>query len=257
VNEVVDGEGGIRLLRSTMEAATPDYMRWGAVREMHQPSAVGTALGVDWDERGAFFRCKVVDDAAWAKVQAGVYKGFSVGVLPRVMRGNQVTQATWAETSLVDRPKDPDAAFSVFRAEGFDAEAEVEVVEEAEPLSEGDFEARMEQALEPILAQLQRLEAMSGELVTRAEAAEAALATAQETIQRLEHSPARLGPVRYPSALERDFPANAGADTAETTALKNELKRLAEATPKEPDEQQRFANVQRMQVIQMQLREVA
>lgn len=135
VNEVVEGEGGIRLLRSTMEAATPDYMRWGAVREMHQPSAVGTALDVQWDETGAFFRCKVVDDAAWAKVEAGVYKGFSVGVLPRVMRGNNVTVACWAETSLVDRPKDPDTAFSVFRAEGFDPTAEVEV-EDLEPAAD-------------------------------------------------------------------------------------------------------------------------
>ena len=41
-NETVEGEGGIRLKREAMQAATPDYLRWGAVREMHTASAAGT-----------------------------------------------------------------------------------------------------------------------------------------------------------------------------------------------------------------------
>lgn len=130
VNEVVEGEGGVRLLRSTMEAATPDYLRWGAVREMHQPVAAGVAMGVEWDDRGAFLRAHIVDDQAWEKVKAGVYKGFSLGIVPRMLRGNQITQATWIENSLVDRPKDPDAIVTAWRLEGSDPDAEVEVEEE-------------------------------------------------------------------------------------------------------------------------------
>jgi len=52
---------GVNLTRAAMEEAA-DYMRWGAVREMHGPNAAGTALGVEFDEKGAFFRAKIVDD---------------------------------------------------------------------------------------------------------------------------------------------------------------------------------------------------
>lgn len=127
VNEVVEGEGGIRLKRSAMEAATEDYMRWGAVRAMHQPIAAGTAEAVEWDEKGAFLRAKIVDDAEWAKVESGVYKGFSVGVRPRVVRGKSVEKCTWVENSLVDRPADPDAEFSIARADDADADIDVEI----------------------------------------------------------------------------------------------------------------------------------
>lgn len=137
VNEVVDGEGGIRLKRSAMEAATPDYLRWGAVREMHRAQAAGTATapgcGVEWDEKGAFIRAKIVDDQAWQKVKEGVYKGFSVGVLPQLLRGKDIEKCLWAENSLVDRPKDPDCPITCFRAEGLDLDAEVECEVEEEP----------------------------------------------------------------------------------------------------------------------------
>jgi len=115
VNETVPGEGGMRLKRTAMEGATGDYMKWGAIREMHQPSAAGTALSVEWDEKGARIRAKVVDDQAWKKVTERVYKAFSIGVMPTVVRGKDVEQCMWAETSLVDRPKDQDATLDVFR----------------------------------------------------------------------------------------------------------------------------------------------
>jgi hypothetical protein len=133
VNEWVGD--GVNLLRSAMIAASEDYMKWGAVREMHQPSAVGTAigevvvrseggdsetlpLGVMWDERGAFFRCKVVDPTAILKLDEGVYRGFSVGVAARVVRGNNWEKVAWIENSLVDRPADTDADFTAIRVDG-------------------------------------------------------------------------------------------------------------------------------------------
>lgn len=129
VNETVQGEGGIRLKRTSMEAATPDYMKWANIREMHDPKkAVGTTSSVKWDEKGAHMTLRVTDDAAWQKVKQGVYKGLSVGVIPQVMRGKDVEKCTWMETSLVDRPADPDAKITVFRADGFDPDAEHDVV---------------------------------------------------------------------------------------------------------------------------------
>ena len=116
VNETVEGEGGLRLRRSAMEAATPDYMRWANVRRMHQPDAVGVAEQVEWDGAGARMSLRVVDDDAWEKIVAGVYKGLSVGVVPTVVQGKDVLACRWVETSLVDRPRDPDARIVAVRA---------------------------------------------------------------------------------------------------------------------------------------------
>lgn len=124
---------GINLTRKAMEAAASDYMKWGAVREMHGPSAAGTAESVEFDDKGAFLRALIVDKDAIDKVEAKVYKGFSVGVRGKVMRGNKVESCDWIENSLVDRPADPDAVFAIARAENADtSEADVEVLDEEE-----------------------------------------------------------------------------------------------------------------------------
>ena len=127
VNETVEGEGGVCIERAAMEEATPEYMRHGAVREMHQPIAAGTALSADWDDKGCRLRAKIVDPIARLKCEEGVYKGFSISIAPRMRVGNRIKQVKWGENSLVDVPKDPDALFSLYRAEGFDPNAEVEV----------------------------------------------------------------------------------------------------------------------------------
>lgn len=145
VNESV-GKGQATIARAAMEAATKAYMDWGCVREMHGANAVGTAndgatpqLGVTWDDTGAFFRCKVVDDAAWEKTKQGVFKGFSVGVKPLVMRGNTVQKCDWVEVSLVDRPRDPDTRLSIARSESYNGETEFEVESEEDPVVRGAF----------------------------------------------------------------------------------------------------------------------
>lgn len=140
VNEVVGGEGGIRLKRSAMEAATPDYLKYGAIREMHQPIAAGTCLQATWDEKGCRLRAEIVDDAAIKKIERKVYKGFSVGVNPKLMRGKEVEECEWPETSLVDRPKDPDALF-LHRAQVQDPEADIPVEVVAVPPAPVDLPA--------------------------------------------------------------------------------------------------------------------
>jgi len=111
---------GWNLKREALEAAASDYMRWGAIRVMHQPVAAGTAKAVDFDDNGAFLRAKIVDDNEWRKVKEGVYKGFSIGGKPKIVRGKDIEVFDWVETSLVDRPADPDAVFTLVRMEGTD-----------------------------------------------------------------------------------------------------------------------------------------
>lgn len=128
VNETVPGEGGIRLTRKAMQDATPDYLKTGTIRSMHQPLAAGKPISVDWDEKGAYLRAKIVDDQEWKKVKEGVYKGFSIGVNPLTIRGLDVKSCEWWDSSLVDRGKDKDALFSLWHADGFDPDAEHDVV---------------------------------------------------------------------------------------------------------------------------------
>jgi hypothetical protein len=105
-----------------MKAALPGYLAFGAIREMHQPSAAGTALEVNVDEDG-FTRltAHIVDPVAVAKVKAGVYKGLSIGgkVLQRDPKDpTTITALKLMEISLVDRPCNPEASINMWKAEG-------------------------------------------------------------------------------------------------------------------------------------------
>lgn len=132
VNEVVRGEGGIRLKRSAMEASTAAYLAEGTVRAMHQPIAAGKPIEVTWDKTGAFLRAFIADDQEWRKVKTGVYRGFSIGVNGKVTPGTMdVDECEWWDTSLVDRGKDPDAKFMAFRAEGAEENFTPDVVIDA------------------------------------------------------------------------------------------------------------------------------
>jgi len=282
VNEVVPGEGGIRLRREAMEAATPEYLRAGTVRAMHQPIAAGKPLEVTWDAKGAYLRAKIVDDNEWEKVKEGVYKGFSVSVNGLTMRGRDVETCEWWDSSLVDRGKDRDALFSVWRAPGFTPveEVEVEVLAEAPEIAHqepGAAEAEVETELARIAVpegwtpeQIETFRAAWDEslardyreTLTRLEQSQAelarvqtALAAAEERVKALERSPAPVqSPVRFPAALEREFAANQGlVPDAETTALQEELTRLLSSRPATREEQE--TAVHRLQVVKMQLAE--
>jgi len=96
-------------------------MRFGAVREMHQPIAAGTALSIDVDEAGiTHFEAHVVDAGSVQKVNTGVLKGFSIGgsvthrddLNKKVIDGLKLT-----EISLVDVPCNPDAVFQIAKFE--------------------------------------------------------------------------------------------------------------------------------------------
>lgn len=144
-SEAVDSDGEV-ITADAMKAALPDYMKFGAVREMHQPSAAGTAIEATVEDDGrTFFGAHVVDPIAVKKVETGVYKGFSIGgkVTGRDdLNKAIITGIRLVEVSLVDRPANPEAVFTCYKADGMDEEpaAEVSAVDQlAELLNKGEI----------------------------------------------------------------------------------------------------------------------
>lgn len=123
----VDDQGET-ITAEAMKAAIPGYMKWGAVREMHQPIAAGTALEASVDDKGrTMIGVHVVDSAAVAKVETGVYKAFSIGakVLARNATDKKIIEKVdWIETSLVDRPANPNAVITICKAAGAEDESD-------------------------------------------------------------------------------------------------------------------------------------
>ena len=106
-----------------LAAALPAWFNeWGNIREMHRPSAVGkgielTDLGNQWQ-----LRARVVDKAAIEKVDAGIYQGYSIGVIwPKVTKdasapGGRIVGGEIVEVSLVDRPSNTNSKFVIAKA---------------------------------------------------------------------------------------------------------------------------------------------
>jgi hypothetical protein len=116
----VDSDGET-ITPDAMKAAIPDYMKFGAVREMHQPMAAGTALHAEVNAEGKTeFSAHIVDPLACKKVTTGVYKGFSIGgkVTSRDTANKTIISGLkLVEVSLVDRPANPEALMTMYKAE--------------------------------------------------------------------------------------------------------------------------------------------
>src|SRR6267378_729360 len=118
-SETVDDQDEI-VRADAIRAALPDYMRFPALREMHQLSAAGTTLEAEVGDDGMTrIVAHVVDPVAVAKVKNKVYRGFSIG--GRVTQrdaGNPkaITGLVLSEISLVDRPANPEAVYDCWKA---------------------------------------------------------------------------------------------------------------------------------------------
>src|SRR5271163_456240 len=118
-SEAVDEQGEI-VRADAIRAAIPDYMRFPALREMHQLAAAGSTLEAEVCEDGTTrIVAHVVDPVAVAKVRNQVYRAFSIG--GRVTHreaGNPkaITGLVLNEISLVDRPSNPEAIFDCWKA---------------------------------------------------------------------------------------------------------------------------------------------
>lgn len=140
-SEAVDSDGEI-IAAEAMKAAIPDYMKFGAVREMHGSNAAGTAIEINVEDDGrTFFGAHIVDPVAVTKVKTGVYKGFSIGgsVTARdELNKSQITGLKLTEISLVDRPANPDAVFTCYKADKPKAEEEADKDEDDKPTDKAD-----------------------------------------------------------------------------------------------------------------------
>jgi hypothetical protein len=119
-SEAVDSDGET-VTATAMKEAIPDYMKFGALREMHQPIAAGTAIACEVQEDGrTYLEALVVDAESCRKVKAGVLKGFSIGgkVTKRNGKNKKVIEGIkLVEISLVDRPANPEAIIGLVKME--------------------------------------------------------------------------------------------------------------------------------------------
>jgi len=119
-SESVDSDGEI-ILADAIKNSIPDYMKFGALREMHQQIAAGTTLSLKVSDDGKTeIEALVVDPVSVKKVLSGVLKGFSIGgkVLKRnATKRNIIESLKLTEVSLVDRPANPDAMIALYKAD--------------------------------------------------------------------------------------------------------------------------------------------
>lgn len=139
-SEAIDSYGDI-VRFDAMKEAFADYMKFGNIREMHWPSAVGTVKDYELDAKSktTSITSKIVDDNAWNKVIEGVYKWYSIWgkVLEAEPLMIKTTDESWneyeirswgldilkielIEISLVDRPACPEALIESYKARNWD-----------------------------------------------------------------------------------------------------------------------------------------
>lgn len=229
-------DSGETVTVAAMRAALPDYMKFGAVREMHGLSAAGTALTASVDDQGStHLTAHVVDPLAVLKVQTGVYKGLSIGgkVLARdPLDKTIITKLRLNEISLVDRPCNPEAVIGMWKADGAGLEDDLTAV--TSPA--GDPVAAFEAALDALTKAVGVSE--GGELVAGGQLAKIASVMADMDMRL-----AKLGVPREPAAgsLGHMLKALAGVKPDETiqalAGLVEDLTKrleLAEAMPAPP-----------------------
>lgn len=126
-SESIDSDGEI-ILADAIKNSIGDYMKFGALREMHQNIAAGTTLSMKVSDDGKTeIEALVVDPVSVKKVLAGVLKGFSIGgkVTKRSGQNRNIIQALkLTEVSLVDRPANPDAMITLYKADTIGDEPE-------------------------------------------------------------------------------------------------------------------------------------
>jgi hypothetical protein len=97
-----------------LDTAMPNWFKTGGnIREQHSQIAAGVAKEYEKKADGHFISVLVVDPVSVKKVDAGVLKGFSIGIKsPRVVRdqkaaNGRIIDGQIVEVSLVDRPANP------------------------------------------------------------------------------------------------------------------------------------------------------
>jgi len=118
-----------------LKRAMPAWFKSGGnIREQHSNIAAGVAKEYEAKADGHYIGVLVVDPVSVKKVDAGVLKGFSVGIKnPRVVRDSKavngrIVDGQIVEVSLVDRPANPNCQLVL--AKSVDGEKDLVQVEE-------------------------------------------------------------------------------------------------------------------------------
>lgn len=118
-----------------LKRAMPAWFKSGGnIREQHSNIAAGVAKEYEQKADGHYIGVLVVDPVSVKKVDAGVLKGFSIGIKnPRVVRdtkaaNGRIIDGQIVEVSLVDRPANPNAKLVL--AKSVDGEKDLVQVEE-------------------------------------------------------------------------------------------------------------------------------
>lgn len=119
-------------------AKTTNGLSLGNVRAMHGNVAAGKLTSIDFDDvaKSINICSKIVDDNEWAKVEQGVYTGYSVGgSYERRWTDGAAKRYTAkpSEISIVDNPCMPSATFEMFKADGVIEQRHFTSIEKAEP----------------------------------------------------------------------------------------------------------------------------
>ena len=122
-----DSAGEI-ITADAIRKALPGYLKYPALRQMHQLDAVGKTIDLEvGDDNITRIAAHVVDPLAILKVRSGVFSGFSIGgkVTKRDPDAPKtITGIALSEISLVDRPCQGEAAITMWKADAFDQEDE-------------------------------------------------------------------------------------------------------------------------------------
>ena len=118
-----------------LDRAMPAWFKSGGnIREQHSSIAAGVAKEYEVKADGHYIMAHVVDPVSVKKVDAGVLRGFSIGIKsPRVVRdqkaaNGRIIDGQIVEVSLVDRPANPNCQLVL--AKSVDGESSLVQVEE-------------------------------------------------------------------------------------------------------------------------------
>ena len=162
-----------------LDRAMPHWFKSGGnIREQHSNIAAGVAQEYELKKDGHYITALVVDPVSVKKVEAGVLKGFSIGIKnPRVIQDSKaangrIVDGQIVEVSLVDRPANPNCQLVLAKsAAGDDTVVQVEQLIETEYATEdnvlksSDITEKEDTQMEPTADVVKSAKAILGDLV--------------------------------------------------------------------------------------------
>jgi len=125
-----------------IKSALPGYMEWRAIRQMHQPIAVGTAKEANVDDKGLYLTAKIVDPNCVRLIDEQVLNGFSIGGKKLAKKGDTITEIELIEVSVVDRPANPDCRIEIMKSAKLVDDSGIELVKIATEVDDEPIEIK-------------------------------------------------------------------------------------------------------------------